>query len=310
LGILGVNLIYGAYYQHQEPVALLRSLMDGLSSDQLEIDMVDFSGVAFAAVDNRIMALRLVQHGLTQVTMFQPGGKLVQPTEVLFRKAVLVERSRFCPPTKLTINLLDSAYEAFCGEANIDSNDVIVFTEMTLQNLRDGGDINIEDFLQRVDVLCALGKNVMITNFAEFYRLAQFLFKQTSKPIALALGVPSLLEIFKEKYYEHLDGGILESFGLLFCNNMRLYVCPALEEDGSLLTVDELMVENHLKYLYRHLLQNSFLRNLDTIDRNYLTIDSSIVLESIRRGDTTWQELVPPAVVDIIKKKSLFQLDK
>ena len=309
LGILGVNLIYGAYYQHQEPVELLRSLMDGLSSDQLEIDMIDFSGAAFATVDNRIMALLLVQHGLTHVTMFQPGGKLVQPTEALFKKAVLVERSRFCPPTKLTINLLDSAYDAFCCEANINSDDVIVFTEMTLQNLRDGDDINVEDFLQRVDVLCALGKNVMITNFAEFYRLAQFLFKQTSKPVALALGVPSLLEIFKEKYYEHLDGGILESFGLLFRNDMRLYVCPALEEDGSLLTVENLQVENHLQYLYRHLLQNGFLHNLDTIDRNYLTIDSSIVMEKIRCGDVTWQELVPPAVVDIIKKKSLFQLE-
>ncbi|MDX2481895.1 MAG: hypothetical protein QNK24_16350 [Desulfuromusa sp.] len=310
LGILGVNLIYGAYYMHQEPVALLRSLMDGLASDQLEIDMVDFSGIAFDAVDNRIMALRLVQHGLAHVTMFQPDGKLVQPAEALFKKAVLVERSRFCPPTKLTINLLDSAYEAFCSEANVDSNDVIVFTEMTLCHLRDGDNINVEDFLQRVDILCALGKNVMITNFAQYYRLAQFLFKQTSKPVALALGIPALQEIFKEKYYEHLAGGIMESFGLLFRNDMRMYVCPVLQEDGSLLTVDGLEVETHLQYLYRHLLQNGFLHNLDTIERSHLTIDSNTVREKIRGGDPTWQHLVPPTVVNIIKKKGLFQQDE
>ncbi len=310
LGILGVNLIYGAYYQHQDPVALLRSLMEGLSSDQLEIDMVDFSGTAFDSVDNRIMALRLVQHGLTHVTMFQPGGKLVQPTEVLFKKAVLVERSRFCPPTKLTINLLDSAYEAFCSETNVNRDDVIVFSEMTLQNLSDDEDISIEDFLQRVDILCALGKNVMISNFAEYYRLSQFLFKQTNKPVALAMGVPSLQEIFKEKYYDHLDGGILESFGLLFRNDMRLYVCPVLEEDGSLLTINELKVENHLQYLYRHLLQNGFLHNLDTVDRNYLPIDAGKVMEQIRCGDQAWQDLVPPAVINIIKRKTLFQQEK
>ncbi|MCF6265574.1 MAG: hypothetical protein L3J57_03390 [Desulfuromusa sp.] len=310
LGILGVNLIYGAYYQHQEPVALLRSLMDGLSSDLLEIDMVDFSGSTFDSVDNRIIALQLVQYGLTPVAMFQPGGELVQPTEALFKKAVLVERSRFCPPTKLTINLLDSAYEAFCCESNVDSGDVIVFSEMTLHNLRDGDDINIEDFLQRVDILCALGKNVMITNFAEYYRLAQFLFKQTSKPVALALGIPSLREIFKEKYYEHLDGGILESFGLLFRNDMRLYVCPVLEEDCSLLTVNELKVGSHLQYLYRHLLQTGFMHNLDTVDHNYLAIDTNAVLEKIRCGDATWQNLVPSTVIDIIKKKSLFQRDR
>ena len=205
--------------------------------------------------------------------------------------------------------MLDSACEAFCSESNVDSDDVIVFSEMTLYNLREDGDINIEDFLQRVDILCALGKNVMISNFAEYYRLAQFLFKQTSKPVALAMGIHSLQEIFKEKYYEHLDGGILESFGLLFRNDMRLYVCPVLEEEGSLLTVDKLKVENHLRFLYRHLLQNGFLHNLDTVDRNYLTIDSNAVLEKIRCGDDTWQSLVPPSVIDIIKRKALFQRD-
>ncbi len=307
LGILGVNLIYGAYYQHQDPVVLLRTLMDGLSTDYLEIDMIDFSGAAFKQVDNRIMALQLVQHGLTYVTMFQPDGKLVQPTDFLFKKSILVERSRFSPPTKLTINLLDCAYEAFSNEADVIREEVTVFSEMTLQNLSGGSDIDIEDFLQRVDILCTLGKNVMISNFAEFYRLAQFLFKLTSKPVALVLGVPALRQIFKEKYYEDLDGGILESFGRLFRNDMRLYVCPALADDGSLITVDELKVDKHLQYLYRHLRQNGFIRNLNTVEQSYLSIDANTVLEKIRSGDKTWQDQVPLDIVNIIKEKALFQ---
>lgn len=306
LGVLGVNLIYGAHYQYKNPLALLTSLMDDLSADQLEVDMIDFNGPAFEQVDNRLMALQLVQYGLTHATMFQPDGKLVQPSDALYKKAVLVERSRFHPPTKLNINLLDCAYEAFCKEEDVNSNDVIVLSEMTVHNLMDGDDINIEDFLHRAEILCALGKNVMISNYPEFYRLAQYLFKQTNKPVAVALGVPTLSQIFLEKYYENLEGGILEAFGRLFRNDMRLYVCPALENDGSLTTVHELKVQKHLQHLYSHLLDNGYIRNLDTVDRDYLSIYADVVLEKIRRGDKTWQDSVPQTVVNIISESSLF----
>jgi len=307
LGILGVNLIYGAHYQYQDPLALLTSLMDGLTAEQLEIDMIDFSGPAFEKVDNRLMALRLVQHGLTHATMFQADGKLVQPSDALYKKAVLVERSRFRPPTKLTINLLDCAYDAFCKEEDVNPDEVIVISEMTIQNLSDGKDINVEDFLQRVDILCALGKNVMISNYAEFYRLAQYLYKRTNKPVCVALGVPTLRLIFKEKYYQHLEGGILEAFGRLFHHEMRMYVCPALEKDGSLTTVHELKVQKHLQHLYSHLLENGFIRNLDTVDKDYLSIHADVVLEEIRDGIESWQSQVPQDVFDIISERGLFQ---
>lgn len=307
VGTLGVNLIYAAHYLHKDPLALLKSLMDGLSTDQLEVDMIDFSGPAFDHVDNRLMALRLVQQGLTHAAMFTADGRLVQPADALYKKAVLVERSRFRPPTKLNIDLLDCAYEAFCNEANVNRNDVIVLSEMTLQNLVDGDDINAEDFLQRVDILCALGKNVMISNYGEFYRLAQYLYKQTNKPVAVALGVPTLREIFKEHYYEKLEGGILEAFGRLFRNDMRMYACPAVEEDGTLTTAHEVKVKKHLQHLYSHLLENGYILNLDTIDKNYLSIHADAVLEKIRCGDESWQTLVPQTVVDVISKRGLFR---
>ncbi len=307
LGILGVNLIYGAHYQHQSPVALLTSLMENLSHDQLEIDMIDFNGPAFKQVDNRLMALQLVQLGLTHATMFQADGKLVQPSEALYKKAVLVERSRFRPPTKLNISLLDCAYDAFCKETDVDCENVIVLSEMTIQNLTDGSDFSVEDFLQRIDILCALGKNVMISNYAEFYRLAQYLFELTDKPVAIALGVPTLRQIFDEKYYENLEGGILEAFGRLFRNDMRLYACPEMGNDGNLTMSQDLKVHKHLQHLYSHLLENGFIRNLDTVDKNHLSIHADAVLKKIRDGDDSWQSLVPQDVVDIINERGLFQ---
>lgn len=307
LGILGVNLIYGSHNLYKAPDELILSLMDGLEENLLEIDMIDFEGPAFEGIDNRLMALRLVQFGLTKAAMFKPDGKLVQLSDALYKKPVLVERSRFRPPTHLNMNILDCAYDEFCKQDNVECDDIVVLSEMTLQNLSDGDDIDVEDFLHRVEILCALGKNVMISNYGTFYSLAQYLFKLTSKPVAIALGVPTLQQIFNEKYYQDLEGGILEAFGRLFRNDMRMYVCPVIESDGDITTASDMQVEKNLRHLYSHLLENGYIRNLDTVNHDYLSIHADTVLEKIRSGDDDWKNMVPVAVVDIISKSGLFR---
>ena len=307
LGLLGVNLIYAALYLNEDAEALLASLLNGLSTELLAIDMIDFCGPIFEHVDNRLMALRLVQRGFSVAAMFQADGKVVQPAEALYKKAVLVERSRFRPPTNLTMNLLDCAHKAFCRESEINPEDVIVLSEMTLHNLSDGEDIDAEDFLHRAEILCALGKNVMISDYGEFYRLAQYLSDYTRMPVGVALGVPTLMQIFDDKYYEHLPGGILESFGRLFRNDLRLYVCPALNDaSGELITVHNLKIPGHLRHLYLHLLENGYIKELSAIDQSQLAIYSHTVLEKIRNGEREWESMVPDKVATIIRDKRLF----
>lgn len=314
LGILGVNLIYGAHYHYDDPIKLLTSLMDDLGSQLLDIDMIDFEGPAFASIDNRLMALYLVKYGLTHAAMFNASGKLVQPSDALYKKSVLVERSLFRPPTKLTMNILDSAYDAFINEPDVDAESVVVLSEMTLQNLRDrdgdnlDSDVDVEDFLQRAEILSALGKNVLISNYGEFYKLAQYLFSQTNNPIAIALGIPNLLNIFDEQYYENLEGGILEAFGRLFRNDMRLFVCPQIDPVSSeLITIDNVPIENHLRHLYRHLIENDYIRALHTIEPDHLLISPQDVLSKIRQQDASWTGMVPEQVASIISERALFQ---
>jgi hypothetical protein len=310
LGILGVNLIYGALYLYEDPAELIKSLLDQLSTELMEIDMIDFSGPAFAGIDNRLMALRLVQYGLSSAAMFQADGKVVQPADALYKKSVLVERSRFRPPTHLNMNLLDSAHAGFCKEPDVSPDDVIVLSEMTLHNLVDGEEIDVEDYLHRAEILCALGKHVMISDCGAFYRLAEYLFRYTRQPVGIVLGVPTLQQVFDEKYYESLEGGILESFGRMFRNDLRLYVGPALEEEGDgLVTVHNLKIPAHLKHLYLHLLENGYIRELTDIRREYLSIFSHTVLEKIRQGDADWADMVPDAVAEIIREKHLFHCE-
>ena len=150
---------------------------------------------------------------------------------------------------------------------------------------------------------------MLISNFGEFYKLAQYMFRQTNQPVAIALGIPNLLDIFDENYYDNLDGGILEAFGRLFRNDMRLYVCPKIDEGGEgLLTVGNLQVKENLRHLYRHLIENDYLRDLDAINSDYLLIESEEVLNKIRIGDASWQEMVPEKVVSIINERGLFSV--
>lgn len=309
LGVLGVNLIYGALQLHSEPLALVRSLLDQLYPEVAEIDMIEFSGPAFKKVDNRLMALHLVQYGLSNAAMFTADGHVAQVADALWKKAVLVERSRFRPPTRLTMNLLDCAQTAFLADTGLRPDSLMVLSEMTLRNLGgdEGKEIDIQDFLSRADILCALGKNVLISNYGAYYRLAQYLFQYTNQPIALAMGLPSLREVFDEKYYEQLPGGILESFGRLFKNDLRLYVCPEQDQKtGKLVDVFTMQVEPHLYHLYAYLLENNFVKALDTVDRKYLSIYSHDVLDRIQGGDLRWEDMVPAEVVKMIKAKGLF----
>lgn len=307
LGVLGVNLVYGALYLHQAPEELLESLLDQLNTDVLAIDMIDFAGPAFAAVDNRLMALRLVEQGLSNAAMFRADGRVVQPADALYKKAVLVERSRFRPPTRLTMNLLDCAHKTFCEDTGVDPGNVIVLSEMTLHNLGQGEQIDAHDFLQRAEILCALGKHVMISDYGEFYRLGQYLSDFTRMPIGVALGVPTLAQVFNEAFYEDLEGGILESFGRLFKNDLRMYVCPALNaETGKLTTVHNIDLPANLRHLYQHLLENGFIRELSGFDESTLKILSHEVLEKIRKGESDWETMVPEVVAAIIRERKLF----
>jgi hypothetical protein len=307
LGVIGVNLIYGALYHHEDPYALIDSLLDNLTTDRVEVDMIEFSGAAFPMVDNRLMALQLVEKGLTKAAMFTADGEVVQPADVLYKKCIIVERGSFRPVTKVTIDMLECATAQFVQEPKVQGEDVVVLMEMTLKNLIEGDKIDHKDFLDRVDILCALGKTVLISNYAEYHRLAAYLFLYTKKMTGIALGVPSLREIFDEKYYTDLEGGILESFGRLFKNDLKLYVYPVKEpKSGALITAGNLRVAPNLRHLHSYLIENHLIESMPDFNETCLPIFSRDVLAKIRSGDPSWETMVPTQVAEMIKERKLF----
>ncbi len=308
LGAIGVNLIHGAFYLHEDPLALITSLLDNLGTTRVEVDMIKFSGPAFANVDNRLMSLVLVEKGLTDAAMFTAQGEVVQASEVLYKNSILLERGSFRPVTHVNIDMLHCAQAQFIQEPNVQGEPVVVLMEMTLRNLINDGQIDYKDFLDRVDILGKLGKTVMISNYIEFHRLAQYLFSYTKNPIGIVMGVPTLKEVFEEKYYKDLEGGILESFGRLFKNDLKLYVYPLQDKaTDSIITAGNMRVCSHLRHLYSYLVENHFIQGLRDYDPKYLHIFSRDVLSKIRTNDPSWETMVPSEVAELIKDRKLFQ---
>lgn len=237
LGKLGTNLIYGAFYKHNQPKKLLRYLYDHLSKDQLEIDTINFNGPLFSKVDNRLMSLELVKNGMTDAVMFAPDGNNVLPAGVLYKKNILAFRGSFRPVTLVNVDMYEKSFKMFKKENKIDPEKTQVVFEITLSNLRaSGGEIDEQDFMDRARLLCSLGQTVLISNFQEYYKLVEYFSLYSKKRMILSMGVNNLIDIFDEKYYRHLSGGILEAFGKLFNKDLKIYLYPMLSEDGNLIT--------------------------------------------------------------------------
>jgi len=306
LGVIGVNLLCGAFY-HAQPEKVISSLQENLAPGQIEVDVIKFSGPLFQSIDNRLMSLQLVSHGLTNAVMFKADGDTVQPAEVFYKKAILVERGSFRPVTYATNDMLDGARGVFLPQCECSPEDLVVLMEMTLENLLAGGQLDHADFLARVDILGALGRTVLISKFREYYRLAGYLFRYTNKPIGLVMGVPSLIEIFEEKYYTNLEGGILEAVGRMFKGGLRLYVYPMIDEaNGKIITATQIEVAPNLRSLFRYLIDNQCVQEITDYHPEYLRIHPPDVLAKLQSGDTSWERMVPPEVVHIIKNREFF----
>ncbi|WP_183561039.1 TonB-dependent receptor [Mucilaginibacter sp. SP1R1] len=310
VGILGVNLIYACFYYHDIPPVFLLSLMDNLSRDRIQIDMIRFEGPDFAAVDNRLMSLHLVKYGFSDAAVFGPDGKNQQPTEALYKKHIVVIRGRFRPIINVHLDMLNTGVKQFLQEPDVDKNNVIVITELTLQSLKErnaemNAEIDEKDFLDRVDILCSLGQTVLISNFHEYYKLVAYLSKITKLKLGVVLGFPNLEYIFSEEHYKDLPGGILESFATLFSRKVKLFIYPTLR-GGVIWNCLRFYPPPHLIDLFRYLIANNKIEDIRHYNENNLSVQTDKVLQLIKQGVSGWEEFVPPDVATMIKERCLF----
>ena len=306
LGIMGVNLIYGAYYKHNNPRSLIKYLYDHIDPHAIEIDTINFSGPLFENVDNRLLSLDLVKNGMTQAVMFGPDGKNILPAAVLYKKNILAIRGSFRPVTKVNEDMYEKSFKMISNDSDFNLEKTISIFELTLSNLLSGqNDVNEQDFLDRAELLCSSGKTVMITNFQEYYKLSDYFSNYTTKKTVMTMGVDNLIKVFEDKYYSNLSGGILEAFGKLFKHNIEIYLYPLIKGE-KLINSSNLQVEDNMKNLYKYFKDNKKIRDIENFNKSLLNIYSWEVLDEIKNNSPGWEEKLPEAISKLIKEKKLF----
>ncbi len=307
LGIVGVNLIYGAFYKYNKPRKLMKYLYDHIDRDTLEIDMVNFSGPNFKNVDNRLMSLQLIRNDMTDAVMFGPDGNNLLPATVLYKKNILALRGSFRPVTKVNMDMFEKSYEIFIRDPAVDEDNSIVIFEITLSNLRASGEIDESDFMDRAKLLCSLGHSVMISKFQEYFKLVEYFNNYTKAKIGLTMGVNNLIDIFDEKYYRHLSGGILEAFGKLFFKELIVYLYPMKNpETGQIMTSNNVKVHPRMKELYKFFKYNGKVMDIIDYEPEIMDIFSRDVLKKITAGEGGWEKMLPEGISETIKKEHLF----
>ena len=307
LGILGVNLIYGAFYKYHKPRKMLKYLYDHIDKDTVEIDMINFSGPNFKDVDNRLMSLQLIRNDMTDAVMFGPDGNNLLPAAVLYKKNILALRGSFRPVTKVNMDMFHKSHDIFVRDQAVDQDNTIVIFEITLSNLKASGEIDEQDFMDRAELLCALGHTVMISKFQEYYKLVEYLNNYTKAKIGLTMGVNNLVDIFDEKYYRHLSGGILEAFGKLFFKELQVYLYPMKNaETGQIMTSNNAKVHPRMKELYKFFKYNGKVMDIIDYDPEIMHIFSRDVLKKIINDEEGWEDMLPEGIPDTIKEKNLF----
>ena len=312
LGILGVNLIYACYFHNHDLDEFLASLMHRLPRERMEVDMLRVSGPDFEDLDNRIIALNLVKRGITDATMFDLSGNVLQPASALYKKNILLMRGRFRPVTKVHIDMIERGKEQFLSEEGIQEDKVRVIFELTLKDLTADGKISDKDFVDRAELLGTLGYTVMISNYLKHYKMVDYLSTiARGHRMGVIVGIYNLQTIFDERYYDNLPGGLLEAFGRGFGHNVKMYVYPANNvESGEIYDLNNFNIPSNLKGLLEYMKDNNKLSSIDSYNSKSLHIMSDDVLSKIKANASSWEDDVPEAVVKAIKFYELFGYEK
>jgi hypothetical protein len=307
LGIIGVNLIYGASYYAEDAKRLIDSLTDNIGSDRIEVDSIEFSGPCFEDIDNREINLHLIRSWKTRAIMFNPDGTVAVPSEMLYKKNILTTRGSFRPVTKLNVDMIEQGLNAFTQLEGVTRENSVAIAEISLNDIR-GNDLNAphKDLIERVQLLNGLGYSVMVSDYTRYFSLREYFRQYTKLQIGIVVGMVNINSIFDEESYRGVEGGILEGFGKLFPDNTRMFIYPEKAEDGSVREFTSVTVPDRLRFLYRHLLENNFLFGIETSDPALFDIQSRTVLKQLQTGKNGWKEHMPEGVPEQIIEGKFF----
>lgn len=307
IGDIGVNLIHACFYRNDGPKRFMSSLLENLSTERVELDMIHVEGPAFGKeYDSRVLCLELVARGFCHAAFFDTDGKVQLAKDHLYKKNILTLRGSYRPPTNLNMDMLKTAKEQLDQKLSESmQKTVISLCEISMNNLLSrGGSPDVVDFLARVELLAEMDQNVLITHFDTHQQLNTYLESCTNEQIAFVMGAYSFEQLFHEDQEECAGDGFLEVLGRLLGKQTTLYFYPAPDDENEdeLLTLEKISLDDAQIFLLIYLMEQGQVVELKNFDPNAVKIWSRKVVASIRSGDKDWESMVPDKVIKFVKK--------
>lgn len=277
LGILGVNLLFAAYYLADDPQTMIESLADNLSVGSVEIDLVKVTGPLFKHSNQRLLNLYLIAKGFARAAIFKPDGKAAQIKDYLYKKNIIILRTKYRQKSNPNFDLFNLAVDEFRKNTGAIPEDTVVLIEILMGNVLDeSSKITDEDlvyFAQRAEYLCSTGNNILVSNFRRNNHLAEFV--QTFKPkhVGIATNVSNLRNIFNSENYnkEQYTNELLSYISGMFSKNVKLYAYPYLDrKKNEIVTTKNVPVSKEAQPLFDFLITNRYIIDIENYDEKFV----------------------------------------
>jgi hypothetical protein len=272
LGVLGVNLVFAAYYYHQDVQTMIESLVDNLSVGSVEIDLVRLNGPVFRNVNDRLVNLYLIAKGFSGAAIFDPTGKAHQSKDILYKKDVMILRTRYNQKSTPNFDLFNRAVEQFKRSQKVNDSNLIVLIEVLMTNVLDEfkelENSDLEKFANRAEELCATGNYVIVSNFTRNHKLAQYLSRCRPHSVGISTNIANLKNIFNSKNYgENYTDELLAYISDLFSRNVKLYAYPYLDKNNNeVITTANIPVSEEARPLFEFLVRNNYITDIEDYD--------------------------------------------
>ena len=283
VGILGVNLIYSAFFHPGGAVGFLGGLTDDLNTGRLEADLVDTSGPAFQGLNPARTGMAMVRSGLAEAVLFDRDGKQQPPTEIVRKRPAIIKRTSVRYSSTIDSAGFDAARRRLDQEYPGSEKSPLNVTEFSINSVHAGGADDAARNLRHLQALINQHEWVMLTRLRQSYKLSGYLRRYSEQPIRFLMGVSTFAMLLSGKFYVDTTGGLLEATGRLYANDVKLYVQPmtiddfhihlqsvGLEPDWVVLadgaktvSIDNLSFNGSERLLHQFLVESGWVENLD-----------------------------------------------
>jgi hypothetical protein len=268
LGIIGVNLVYAAFYYNQDRRAMIESLADNLTVGSVEIDLISVNGPIFSGADNILLNLYLIVKDFSDAAIFDAQGQPCLPKDLLYKKDIMILRTKYAQKSNPNFSMLNKAVDQFVRTENVQEDNLSVLIEVLMSNVLstvdESQEIDLRAVAKRAEEMCRTGNKVIVSNFARHNKLAKYLDRCRPKSVGISTNINNLKFVFNSgNFGENYASMLLSYVSDMFNKNVKLFAYPFLDKKtNEVITTANMPVTPDARPLFDFLIINGYITDI------------------------------------------------